>query len=87
MKEERRKKKLIKNKPFSTVLFCPPSPGSHLAKELRMIVEEETRGKGWTVKVVERAEIKLAHQLPGLKEPADCKRDDCFVHISEAKGD
>ena len=43
MKEERRKKKLIKNKPFSTLLFCPPSPGSHLAKELRMIVEEETR--------------------------------------------
>ena len=53
MKEERRKKKLIKNKPFSTVLFCPPSPGSHLAKELRMIVEEETRGKGWTVGYVE----------------------------------
>ena len=55
MKEERRKKKLIKNKPFSTVLFCPPSPGSHLAKELRTVVEEETREKGWTEKVVERA--------------------------------
>ena len=85
MKEERRKKKLIKNKPFSTVLFCPPSPGSHLVKEVRMIVEEETRGKGWTVKVVERS--SWPNQLPGLKEPADCKRDDCFVHISEAKGD
>ena len=47
MKEERRKKKLIKNKPFSTVLFFPPSPGSHLAKELRMIVEGvDSKGGG-----------------------------------------
>ena len=68
MKEERRKKKLIKKrswyKPFSTVLFCPPSPGSQLAKELRKVAEEETRGKGWKVKVIERAGIKLAHQVP-----------------------
>ena len=91
MKEERRKKKLIKKrswyKPFSTVLFCPPSPGSILVKELRKVAEEETRGKGWTVKVVERAGVKLAHQVPGLKEPTVCKKGDCFIHISGGKGD
>ena len=69
-------------KPFSTVLFCPPSPGSILVKELRKVAEEETRGKGWTVKVVERAGVKLAHQVPGLKEPTVCKKGDFFIHIS-----
>jgi len=38
MKEERRKKKLIKKrswyKPFSTVLFCPPSPCTFLCTAL-----------------------------------------------------
>ena len=46
---------MIKNKPFLTVLFCPPSPGSHLAKELRMIVKEETRRKGWTMQWTDRS--------------------------------
>merc|ERR1711895_235342 len=73
MVEEQNRKKQIKKrswyKPFSTVLFCPPSPGSQLAKELRKVAEEETKGKGWTVKVIERAGAKLAHQVPGLKEP------------------
>ena len=50
-------------KPFSTVLFCPPSPVSILAKELRKVAQEKTRGKGWTVKVVERAGVKLALSL------------------------
>ena len=31
------------------------------------------KGKGWTVKVIERAVVKLAHQMPGLKEPTECK--------------
>ena len=71
--EERRRKKLVAKrawyKPFSTVLFCPPSPNSCLAVELRKVVEQETSGKGWSVKVIERAGVKLQHQLPGLKEP------------------
>ena len=77
--EERSKKKLISKrswyKPFSTVLFCPP------------IVDIETKDKGWTVKVVERAGVKLQHQLPGLKEPISCNKPDCFIHKSGGKGD
>ena len=90
-KAERKKKKLVSRrgwyKPFSTVLFCAPSPGSELAGKLRKVVEEETKGKGWSVKVIERAGIKLQHQVPGLKEPDSCSKDDCFIHTTGGKGD
>ena len=29
----------------------------------------------------------LAHQVPGLKEPTECEKEDCFIHISGGKGD
>ena len=55
--------------------------------ELRKIVELETKGKGWSVKVIERAGIKLQHQMPGLKDPSSCEKEDCFIHSTEGKGD
>ena len=89
--DERRRKKMIKKRswmrPFSTVLFCPPTPNSELAKSLRKIAEEETKDNGWSVKVIERAGIKLQHQVPGLKEPTDCGKDDCFLHKTGGQGD
>ena len=49
MEEERKKKKMLKRtswyRPFTSILFCPPSPGSELAVRLRKVVEEETKGK------------------------------------------
>ena len=46
MAEERSRKKQTSKKswykPFSTVLFCPPTPNSQLAAGLRRIVDEET---------------------------------------------
>ena len=69
------------------MLFCAPSPGIELAGKLRKVVEEETKGKGWSVKVIERAGIKLQHQVPGLKEPESCGKDDCFIHTTGGKGD
>ena len=74
-------------RPFSTVLFCPPTPNSELAKSLRKIAEEETKDNGWSVKVIKRAGIKLQHQVPGLKEPSDCGKDDCFQHKTGGQGD
>ena len=89
--EERRKKKFIKKtswaRPFSTVLFCSPTPNNELAKTLRKIAEAETDGNGWSVKIIERAGLKLQHQMPGLKEPSECCKDDCFLHITGGKGD
>ena len=29
----------------------------------------------------------LAHQVPGLKEPTECEKEDCFIHILGGKGD
>ena len=87
--EERRRKKQIRKrswyKPFSTILFCPPSPNSELAQELRKNAKEETENKGWSVKVVERAGVKLLYQLPGLKEPSVCSKEDCFLHTTGEK--
>ena len=89
--EERRRKKVVSRrswyKPFSTILFCPPSPNSQLAMELRKVIKQETSEKGWSVKVIERAGVKLQHQLPGLKEPSSCSKEDCFIHTSGGRGD
>ena len=60
---------------------------NHSYGKLRKIVEEETKGKGWSVKVIERAGIKLQHQVPGLKEPDSCGKADCFIHTTGGKGD
>ena len=40
-------------KPFSTILFCPPTPNSELATKLRKIAREKTKDSGWSVKVIE----------------------------------
>ena len=37
--------------------------------------------------MVERAGVKLQYQLPGLKEPSDCGKEDCFLHTTGGKGD
>ena len=49
-------------------------------------MEQETRGKDWSVKVVEQAGVKLQHQVPGLKESSSCTKVDCFMHTSGGKG-
>ena len=69
--ERRRRKELSKTswyRPFETLLFCPPTPDSVLAIQLRKIVREEELRGGMKVKVVERAGLKLKSLLPGLKE-------------------
>ena len=90
MEEERRKKKTLKRtswyRPFTSVLFCPPCPGSKLAMEIRKVIEEETKGKNWAVKVIDRAGLKLMNQLPSLREPMKCRKSDCFTHTTGGRG-
>ena len=45
-------------RPYDTVLFCPPTPASVLAKSLRKVLEAESKSTGLMVKVVERARRK-----------------------------
>ena len=89
--EERKKRKQIKKKswyrPFTSVLFVPPTPVSQLAKEVRKVVEEESKGRKWKIKVIERAGTKLEHQVPGMREDTYCGKEDCFMHTSGGKGD
>ena len=37
--------------------------------------------------MIERAGVKLQHQVPGLKEPSSCTKTDCFLHMKGGKGD
>ena len=87
---ERRKKKEINKvswfRPHDTVLFCPPTPDSVLAKQMKKIAEQERKSNGLSVKVVERCGIKLQAQLPGLQEVTECQETDCFLHLTGGKG-
>ena len=89
-KEERKRKKLRTKmawyKPHDTVLFCPPSPNSILAKELQKIADKEKEDSGISIKVVERAGRKMQSLLPGIKDDMNCGREGCMVHAHGGKG-
>ena len=89
--EERRKKKEMEKmswyRPYDTVLFCPPTPDSALAKSLRRLLEVEGESTGLKIKVVERAGRKLRHQVPGLQCGVECTKPQCFLHTTGGKGD
>ena len=60
--EETRKKQKVKKKTgwfktggFSTVIFCPFTPGSELAKKWRAIEAKDAETRGWRYKVVEQS--------------------------------
>ena len=90
--EEREKKKRLKKvswyKPFNTVLFCPPTPNSALANELRSIAKETSEKIPMKIKVVEKAGVSIRSKLPGLVENMECQHDKskCFVHRNGGKG-
>jgi hypothetical protein len=90
MAEERRRKKetgkMSWYRPYDTVLFCPPTPGSELAKRLRRVCEAEAEHTGLKVKVVERAGTKLWHRVPGLQVEQECEEEKCFLHQTGGKG-
>ena len=86
----RRKKARTKSswyKPYDTILFCPPTPNSELVKRLRRIISKQKEEGGLSIKVVEKAGIKVRDLLPGLKENKDCGREDCMIHKFGGKGD
>ena len=37
--------------------------------------------------MIERGGMKLQRQMPGLKEPSSCSKEDCFIHTTGGKGD
>lgn len=91
-KDERAKKKAISKvswyKPFDTVLFCPPTPGSRLANSLKTIAKDIRDKRPMNIHVVERAGVALKTKLPGLKEQEEClnTKEDCIIHKHGGKG-
>ena len=82
-KERSRKREVGKMgwyRPYDTVLFCPPTPASTLAKSLRRVLEVEAKSTGLLVKVVERAGRKLGHQVPGLQCTMECSNQQGRFH-------
>ena len=49
-------------------------------------MEKQKEEGGISIKIVEKAGIKIGSLLPGLKENEDCGRGDCFIHSSGGKG-
>ena len=50
----RKKTSWFKSGGYTTVIFCPYTPGSELAKKWRMIEERGAESRGWRYKVVEQ---------------------------------
>ena len=65
---------------FSTVLFVPPTPGSHLAEKIRKMELETRQRLTWAFRVVELGghSIKSQLQTLNLVAPAACGAGDCF---------
>ena len=88
--EERRRKKETEKmswyRPYNTVLFCPPTLRSALAKSLKELLEKESES-GLKIKVIKRAGRKLRHQVPGLQCSVQCSSTKCFLHLTGGKGD
>ena len=88
--DERSRKKNVQRvawyKPYDTVLFCPPTPSSKLAKQLKTIADDTYKNTHMRIKVVEKAGIKIKSLLPGLKEKEPCRRVECFIHKNGGKG-
>ena len=85
-KKRKARAKVSWYKPYDTVLFCPPTPKSELARKFKDIIEKQKAEGGVNIKVVEKAGIKLATLLPGLREEENCGRDNCFVHSTGGRG-
>lgn len=89
-KAKREKKKLRNkmswSKPHDSVVFCPPTPNSVLAKKLGEVVQEAKQNGGVDIKIVERAGVKMRSLMPGLKTQDKCNREHCLVHTNGGRG-
>ena len=83
----RKRKDWYKAGGFSTVLFCPWTPGSQLAKKWREIERQGASSRGWRYKIVEktgRAISSIVCKNPWTVGP--CEDEDCFVCSTGGRG-
>ena len=56
-----------------------------MAKQARKVAQEETDNNGWSVKVVERAGVKLQYQLPGSRSLRVVRRNTVSYTLQEER--
>ena len=84
-----KKKKLVPStwyRPADAVMFCPPTPGSELKKEVQRVVTEEASRLGMKVRVEETGGRKMKSQLCGGLDLTGCIYPDCPACRSDTGG-
>ena len=84
--EKRRRQEKVKKKTnwyktggFSTVIFCPYTPGSELAKKWREIEAREAETRGWRYKVVESGGRQIRSIVCKNPWAGPCNDPDCYI--------
>ena len=87
-RQEKTKKKTnwYKTGGYSTVIFCPYTPGSELAKKWREIEAREAETRGWRYKVVESGGRQIRSIVCKNPWTGPCNDQECFVCSTGGRG-
>ena len=87
-RQEKAKKKTswFKSGGYTTVIFCPYTPGSELAKKWRMIEERGAESRGWRYKVVEQGGRQVRSIVCRNPWAGPCNDQLCMVCTTGGKG-
>ena len=82
----RKKNNWYKTGGYSTVIFCPYTPGSELAKKWREIEAKEAESRGWRYKVVEQGGRQLRSIVCKNPWAGQCNDPECFICSTGGSG-
>ena len=71
---------------FTSVMFCPHTPGGELAKRWRKVEERGAASRGWRFRMVELGGRKISSTLCGDPWQGPCGKDDCLVCSTGSRG-
>ena len=86
MDKTKKKNSWYKAGGFSTVIFCPYTPGGELARRWRQIEARGAETRGWRFKVVERAGRQVRSLLCRNPWAGKCEDPKCFIHTTGGTG-
>ena len=82
----RKKNNWYKTGGYSTVIFCPYTPGGELAKKWREIEAREAETRGWRYKVVEQGGRQIRSIVCKNPWTGPCNDVDCYVCTTGGSG-
>ena len=82
----RKKTSWFKSGGYTTVIFCPYTPGSELAKKWRMIEERGAESRGWRYKVVEQGGRQMRSIVCRNPWSGPCDDPQCMVCATGGSG-